>query len=579
MNSNKKRASGVRPKVRKRKQFFGNQHSGSTDKNLNESASSKKISSAYEKETSGNKFQGYAFVDKALLFSALEQCLCCFICHNEITIDSEIEYGLTVNINISCISCGLISTIRNSNKVGVKKNASDLNRRFFLAMRCIGRGLAESKTFCGIMALPPPVTQKCYDKIVSHMQAATMTVAEKSMQNAAIEEIKLTGSSDITVSGDGTWKTRGHSSRFGVTSIIGGETGKVIDRFVASSYCKGCEAGKYISRKENYSKWKGDHDKECSKNHSGSSALMEVNGMVDMFARSEEKHNARYTKYIGDGDCKTFLSLTKANPYSVPLSKIECVGHVQKRMGSRLRKLKHDFQGKKLSDGKSIGGKGRLTDVLIDRLTTYYGNAIRKHSDNYREMRKAIWAVWYHKRSNDNEVMHDFCPEGINSWCLYKKAVASNTSGTFKHTNSVPVAVMDAIKPVFKDLSNPDLLKRCLGGKTQNANESLNALIWTFCPKTTNSARKIVEIAVNSAVANFNDGKKAFISIMKEMGLAVGENSMAYAMEADKMRVMYAEKRMFCNTLEARIAKRREIKKLNELNKQTEGTIYAPGGF
>ncbi|GFW99979.1 hypothetical protein TNCV_3079761 [Trichonephila clavipes] len=46
-----------------------------------------------------------------------------------------------------------------------------------------------------------------------------------------------------TVSGDGTWKTPGHSSRIGVCSVIEDVTGKVIDVAVLSSYCKGCENG------------------------------------------------------------------------------------------------------------------------------------------------------------------------------------------------------------------------------------------------------------------------------------------------------------------------------------------------
>ncbi|GFW55429.1 hypothetical protein TNCV_118131 [Trichonephila clavipes] len=46
-----------------------------------------------------------------------------------------------------------------------------------------------------------------------------------------------------------------------------------------------------------------------------------------------------------------------------------------------------------LSDGKTIGGKGRLTDSLIDKLAHYYGNAIRCNSTSVKEMRKAIWAV------------------------------------------------------------------------------------------------------------------------------------------------------------------------------------------
>ncbi|KFM60244.1 hypothetical protein X975_12781, partial [Stegodyphus mimosarum] len=62
------------------------------------------------------------------------------------------------------------------------------------------------------------------------------------MKNAADEEVQLTGSMDLTVSEDGTWKTRGYSSRFGVTSIIGSETGKVIDRYSAN--CKGFKTAK-----------------------------------------------------------------------------------------------------------------------------------------------------------------------------------------------------------------------------------------------------------------------------------------------------------------------------------------------
>lgn len=582
-NSVVKRASGERPKKRKRGKYHGNQFSAKNiESNRKLSASAKKIRSDSPEVTPEDfdeSFDGYAFLNTSPLFSALSESLCCNKCYDKITVNCEVIYGLTMKINIYCNSCGLLSSTKNSKMVGKMQNASDLNRRFFLAMRFIGKGHAEAKTFCGIMDLPPPVTQKSYDKIVSHIHAATNIVAEKSMQKAAEEEIKVTGSSNITVSGDGTWKTRGHSSRFGATTVIGGETGKVIDRYVSSAYCKGCETAKDIVTDEARIKWKNQHAKVCSKNHSGSAAQMEVNGMVSMFSRSEEKYAARYVNYIGDGDCKTFSSVVKSNPYSVPVSKTECVGHIQKRMGSRLRKLKAQFKGKKLYDKKPLGGKGRLTDVLIDQISSLYGDAIRKHSDNYKDMQKAIWAIWYHKRSNDKQLSHDFCPDGNDSWCKYKKAVANDTHKDFKHMNSVPTAVMDAIKPVFKDLSHPDLLKRCIGGRTQNANESLNALIWNFCPKTTNSAKKIVEIAANSAVANFNDGKQSILSIMKELELVPGNNCREFVVNTDSKRIKLAEKRLLSYSHEARIAKRREKKKADELAKEKEGVVYASGAF
>jgi hypothetical protein len=79
------------------------------------------------------------------------------------------------------------------------------------------------------MDLPTPLSQKAYDKVVRHIHDATWNIAEKSMKKAVQQEIVLNGSHELTVSGDGTWKTRGHSSRFGVTTLIGGGTGKVVD--------------------------------------------------------------------------------------------------------------------------------------------------------------------------------------------------------------------------------------------------------------------------------------------------------------------------------------------------------------
>ncbi|GFS59598.1 uncharacterized protein TNCV_2581131 [Trichonephila clavipes] len=77
-------------------------------------------------------------------------------------------------------------------------------------------------------------------------------------------------------------------------------------------------------------------------NHNGSAGMMETVAMVRIFQRSLSHRSVRYTSYIGDGDSKTFSSITASNPYGedITVSKIECVGHVQKRMGTRLRKLK-----------------------------------------------------------------------------------------------------------------------------------------------------------------------------------------------------------------------------------------------
>lgn len=151
-------------------------------------------------------------------------------------------------------------------------------------------------------------------------------------------------------------------------------------------------------------------------------------------------------------------------------------------------------KGKMLGDGKTISGKGRLTDDIIDKLTVYYGNAIRGNNMLLKDMQKAVWAIFYHKRSTDKEPLHDFCSQGENSWCPYQKAIVSGK--VYRHSNTIPAAVMDNIKDIFKDLPMPALLKKCVGGRTQNANESLNSLIWKLS-KNIWFRKKIVQIAVN----------------------------------------------------------------------------------
>ncbi|GBN85697.1 hypothetical protein AVEN_55584-1 [Araneus ventricosus] len=64
------------------------------------------------------------------------------------------------------------------------------------------------------------------------------------MKNAADGEVAVVDSTDITVSGDGTCKIRGHTSQIGDCTVIGADTGKVIDVEVLSKACKGCSLWK-----------------------------------------------------------------------------------------------------------------------------------------------------------------------------------------------------------------------------------------------------------------------------------------------------------------------------------------------
>ena len=82
---------------------------------------------------------------------------------------------------------------------------------------------------------------------------------------------------------------------------------------------------------------------------------------------SIENRKLRYTHYIGDGDSKAY-EVVKNDPYpGIVVEKLECVGHIQKRLGSRQRNLKHTMKGP-LADCKTLGGKGCLIDKVTNKL-------------------------------------------------------------------------------------------------------------------------------------------------------------------------------------------------------------------
>ncbi|GFV17924.1 uncharacterized protein TNCV_4020311 [Trichonephila clavipes] len=125
-----------------------------------------------------------------------------------------------------------------------------------------------------------------------------------------------------------------------------------------------------------------------------------------------------------------------------------------------------------------------------------------------------------HKLSTDEYPQHGFCPIGEDSWCGFKKAEASGKS--YKHKNSLPVAVVEAMRPIFRDLSHPDLLKKCLHGKTQNPNESFHNVVWSRVPKETFVQIETLSLGVYDAVCSFNDGNVSKLKMLQKMGVEPG---------------------------------------------------------
>ena len=122
------------------------------------------------------------------------------------------------------------------------------------------------------------------------------------------------------------------------------------------------------------------------------------------------------------------------------MKKLRCVGHVQKRMGTKLHKLRTEYKGKELSDKKKIGGKGRLTDKVINTIQNYCRMAIRQNKSQLYAIKKSVCAILYHCSANeDNEDRHKYCPRSAESWCKYQ---ADKITGSYAFISLEPDIIM-----------------------------------------------------------------------------------------------------------------------------------------
>ncbi|GFU71281.1 uncharacterized protein TNCV_3782661 [Trichonephila clavipes] len=134
-------------------------------------------------------------------------------------------------------------------------------------------------------------------------------------------------------------------------------------------------------------------------------------------------------------------------------------------------------------------------------------------------MQQAIWAIFLHKLSTDEKPQHGFCPSDSDTWCKFKKAELLGE--TYHHKNSLPVDVVEAMRPVFRDLANPELLKKCLHGGTQNPNESVNNVIWSRVPKKTFVQLELLSLGTYDAVSSFNMGNVSKLEILRKCVLSL----------------------------------------------------------
>lgn len=552
---------------RKRK-FYGNRFTHPVEEINTASVSKLKPMSSIPLENemplSGNRIFDIATVVN--IFSEL----CCPNCLNMgLNLCEDSKYGLCSHFALKCKNCDYIKGFLSSEKCG---SAPEINTRLVYGMRQLGKGYSGASKFCATLNLPSPPNKTAYTLQEVKLLRVVSEVAQESMAKAAAE-VKTRSKSDDSptkcgVSVDGTWQRRGYTSLNGCVAAISVDTGKVLDVEIMSSFCPTCKRLKNMTKNIEYEAEKADHICQC--NYEGSSKTMETVGASRIFNRSEKLRGLQYTDYYGDGDSNGF-EMVKDTYGKDSVSKLECIGHIQKRVGTRLRKLKKKTKG--------LSGKGKLTDGFIDRLQNYYGIAIRNNVGNLQTMQQNVIAVLFHCASSKSNPMHRQCPLGVDSWCFFQRAIAKGTRVREKYPG-LPEKVLSAVKPVYMELCSRELLSKCLHGKTQNANESFNGNIWQRVPKTVFVCLKTLRLGVYDSVIQFNDGFEGCLEVFKKLEFKnVGYFTLKHYNNFDSLRIRESVRH---STPTAK--KRRKVLRAQRKNKTSsletkEGVTYEPGAF
>lgn len=540
------------------------------------------------------KVNSFKIIDAASLQTFLTSSAICSSCKSakgklKLWQDDSKKKGLKETLFSVCSHC--------SNKVYFDTSQQTIdNRHAEVNVRCIqaglatGNGLSNLQNICGILNLPKPVTSKNYNNTLKLLSQHSVAEADSSMQNSVAylkEVMQKDGEAadadrcyHVSVTLDGTWQKRyGFNSLLGVVFLISVLTGEVLDYVVKSKVCFECKSrNNWDKASKRYTDWYETHQNSCTINHTTSAESMEKTAAVEMFNRSVDTRGLKYTTYIGDGDSSSFNVVREAmytkykDGYVV--SKEDCVGHIQKRMGKGLRTFKNSK--KVLGDGIRIGGSGRLTDALMDKIQNYYGAAIRNNPGNLQNMENAVWAIYYHCIIENNESLaqqHHLCPIGASSWCRYQLDVANGTR-YYDQTRCLPAIFRSALLPLFTRLSKPELLKRCLKGLTQNQNEAINAILWKKCPKTVFVGHTKLVANTAQTVAHWNQGSASSSNVLKRMGVGkVGINAArSFRLENSKRIVASAQK------ISTKYKRQRQQNRQNRKRKRDEKS-YMPGGF
>ena len=512
--------------------------------------------------------------------AALLSPLLCPLCkHNtlDVTTADTSRRGYANKLEIVCSGCSYGHAEFTSPQIVTDDNASrqpyEINHRAVLAAREVGIGQRELVKMLAIMNVKGSL-----QVLPSHQQTSVGQVASWPITRKLYDDLygPCDGQRDITVSFDGIWHIKGHSSSVGACFVIDTLSGLVLDYVVLSKYCAERQlVGDKLTGEEK-TLWLEAHRTVCDRKHLGSSGAMETAGAKLLWSRSVDVTSFRYIALLGDGHAAVLDCLNTTVPYpGITIQKEECINHVSKRMFKGLERVVKEVNAEvkvnrarvggmddatpaKKGHGKAaasnsdratalllttMGGKGRMTGDRMKKWSSYYRKAIVENAPDVKAARDAVWAIFFHSVSTVDDPHHSRCSP---SWCFWQQALAEGVDPAVKfaqtkHDVPLPRDVSYRLVPLSERLASEDLLSRCMKLQTSNVNECLHSLVWRRAPKAKYCGKKTIEIAAALAVLQFNKGASALADAVVSLGASPGISLTTVASTIDSQRLRYAK--------------------------------------
>ncbi|GBM70483.1 hypothetical protein AVEN_60082-1 [Araneus ventricosus] len=138
---------------------------------------------------------------------------------------------------------------------------------------------------------------------------------------------------------------------------------------------------------------------------------------------------------------------------------------------------------------------------------------------------------------------------------------------------------MNLIKPTYMKLCDQKLLEKSLHGRTQNANESFNDVLWTILTKNTFVELQTLRLGSPVAVILFNDGFSGIMGVLDELGITAGHYTLKHYSSFETERIVTSERQCLParKLSRKRNGQNRKMKNKKIVNK--EGVCYKSGDF